>query len=151
MGVGTKVLGFDLRKASSPIVRLSDDATTTETILEADDEINQIVLAEQQQKRGSTLHLAAADDTGMVQVLDITGNPPPKGKVSTMRKLLHCAERASMVTSAVFRPRSRNLELASGGTDCQVCLWDANKPKYDTMGFVVVFLLPFLLFVLVLV
>lgn len=130
LGMGTKVIGFDLRKVSSPIVRLGDDSIVAETFLEADDEINQIVLVEQQHKRGSTsLHLAAADDTGMVQVLDITGQTPSKGKSPLKRNLLHCAERANMVTSAVFRPRSKNLELASGGTDCQVCLWDANKPK----------------------
>lgn len=133
MGVGTKVIGYDLRKASSPIVRLGDDATASATVLEAEDEINQIVLAEHQQKRGPpSLHLAAADDAGTVQVVNISS--PPKCKEAAIRLLLHCPERANMVTSAVFRPRSRNLELASGGTDCQICLWDANKPKYETLS-----------------
>ena len=130
MGVGTKVIGYDLRKVSSPIIRLGDDTTASTTILEAEDEINQIVLSEHQPKRGPpSLHLAAADDSGAVQVVNATS--PPKGKETTTCQLFHCPERATMVTSAVFRPRSRNLELASGGTDCQICLWDANKPKYE--------------------
>ena len=128
MGLGTKVIGFDLRKATSPVVRLFDDETASKTIMEAQDEINQIVLAEQLQKRGPpSLHLAAADDSGVVQVIDMMS--PLNGKEDSVRELLHCPERSSMVTSAVFRPRSRNLELASGGTDCQICLWDVNKAK----------------------
>ena len=115
------------------LIKLKEDPYAAEIIFEAEDEINQISIAEHRQKKGCPLqYLAAADDTGIVQVIDITSNSNEKssiGKASIKHELIHCTERASIVTSAVFRPRSKNLVLASGGTDCQICLWDVNKPK----------------------
>ena len=125
LSVGAEVFGYDLRKASLPVLRLA----TVEKLLEAEDEINQIVLAEGGIRRDPTLFLAAADDTGIVQVLD-NFDPSKTKKIPTKRVLQHCKERTSMITSCVFRPLStKTLDLASGGTDCQVCLWDINKPK----------------------
>lgn len=131
LGVGNKVLGYDLRKADSPIVQLTEEHFNN-PILEAEDEINQIVLSGQ--KPNQALHLAAADDTGTVQVTDsiepstrrhCSNNNSNKRK----RVLHHDKEQVSMVMTTVFRPRSKGLELASGGTDCQILFWDVNKPK----------------------
>lgn len=127
LSAGNKVLGFDLRKASSPIVKVNEDASKSmvNTILEAQDEINQISLAKQ--RRGSAFLLAAGDDSGLVQVSDNIDVSTSKG--SPKNVLFHSKDQGAMVTSCVFRPRAKNLDLASGGTDCQVCLWDVNKPK----------------------
>lgn len=58
LGVGNQVLGYDMRQASSPIIQLSQDPGSC-VILEADDEVNQIVLSEE--RRGRPLHLASGN------------------------------------------------------------------------------------------
>lgn len=119
LSLGCSVLAYDLRKADGPVIRES-----TEKLLEAEDDVNQVVISKR--KRDGTTFLAAADDSGVVQVLDGI-NGPRKGKGYRYCALRHGKD--GLVTTCVFRPRSKNFELASGGTDCQVCLWDVNKPK----------------------
>ena len=120
LSVETRVLAYDLRNASAPIVR-----EASQVVVEAGDDINQVVISGQ--RRDSGTFLAAADDTGIVQVLDgIEGSK--KGKGGPRRRILEHGQ-DTLVTSCAFRPRSKNVELASGGTDCRVCLWDVNKPK----------------------
>lgn len=139
----TAVQAFDLRKADSPIVSYEADWDLT-PILESPDEVNQIVFSPP--RRGRPLHLAAADDAGTVRVTD-SFQPTKDGRPVTIanevkrRRILYhghyghpagtVATEATtgMVTSVAFRPRCKNLELASGGTDCTVQLWDINKPK----------------------
>jgi len=131
--VGNKVLGFDLRKVASPIIRSGDEDTTTasiiETMLEAEDEINQVAISENAGQRDPTTYLAACDDTGIVQVLEGIEKVPAARKKSGKRVLVHSQDDTTLLSSCVFRPRSKKKELASAGTDCQVCLWDVSKPK----------------------
>ena len=108
-----------MRQASAPVIR-----EVSQTLVEAEDDINQIAISEKQ--RDSSFYLAAADDSGIVQVVQ-EGRDSKKGKRFSKQILEH--GRDGLVTSCVFRPRSKNLMLASGGTDFRVCLWDVNKPK----------------------
>ncbi|CAB9496048.1 WD repeat domain 53 [Seminavis robusta] len=138
LSVGTKLLSFDLRKASSPIVPYEAGSL----LLQASDDINQISVCEKR----NTSYLASADDAGAVQVIENNNKnnnsqqkPSKKSKkngatkktsrTTTTRILQHSQD--ALVTAAVFRPgaNSKTLELASGGTDCRVCLWDVQTPK----------------------
>jgi WD40 repeat protein len=136
--VEDSVVAYDLRKTTSPILT-EQPAWDLTPILESPDEVNQIAFSPD--RRGRPLHLAAADDSGSVRV---TLEQP---RMKLERRPLganefHMADQqqqssdidptaaiAAMVTSVAFRPRCKNLELASGGTDCTVQLWDVNKPK----------------------
>jgi len=64
--------------------------------------------------------VSAADDSGTVHLTN-----PPSGR---RRVLRHDSDNVAMVMSAVFRTKRKD-EIASGGTDCTVHLWDANKPR----------------------
>ena len=122
IGVGNQVLGYDLRKASSPIVKAVDDDLTE--IIDTEEEISQISFA----TRGST-SMAVADDGGKVFVTNPLSPPLPKKKKKRRRWVLqHDEDCLAMVTSCVFRPRGGDV-LASGGTDCMVRLWDVSKPR----------------------
>jgi WD40 repeat protein len=145
LSVENSVVAYDLRKATSPVIA-DAPAWDLTPILESPDEVNQFAFSPE--RRGRPLHLAAADDSGSVRVTDCL-EPSKDGKPVTQtsgrkRVLPHgqhdqqqqqssgidpTAAIASMVTSVGFRPRCKNLELASGGTDCTVQLWDVNKPK----------------------
>ena len=121
MSVGTQVNAYDLRQANAPVIR-----EASRTLFEADDDINQIAISEKQ--KDSSFCVAAADDSGVIQVVQegISGSRK-KGKGFSKQVLEHGRE--ALVTSCGFRPRSKSLTLASGGTDFRVCLWDVNKPK----------------------
>lgn len=129
------VLEYDLRKATSPI--LNQPTRNLTPILQNQDEVNQVTLvyhtskAPKGKKKGNKkqtknvgdtkLYLAASDDAGTIRFMD---------SASTSSQVLHHDENA-VVPAVTFRPGTKgNLELASGGTDCQVMLWDAFKPKY---------------------
>ena len=121
LSVENHVYGYDLRKASSPIIQ--DRSIDLSPILESQDEVNQIALSPL--RRSRPLHMAAADDAGTVRVTNCL-----EQGISTPHKRILQHAKDAMVTSVVFRPRcSKNLELASGGTDCTVVLWDAQKPR----------------------
>lgn len=150
LAVENSVVAYDLRKTSSPIITHPPDWDLT-PILESSDEVNQVAFSPA--RRGRPLHLAAADDSGSVRVTDCCLEPTKDGRPVTRsnfrkRILSHgqhdqqlqqqqqqssgidpAAAIAAMVTSVAFRPRCKNLEVASGGTDCTVQLWDVNKPK----------------------
>ena len=69
-----------------------------------------------------SLYLAAADDSGTVRFMDTA--------VESSQILHHDSNGVAVVPSCAFRPgATRGLELASGGTDCKVHLWDIFKPK----------------------
>jgi len=120
LSVENHVYGYDLRKATSPI--LQEPSSDLSPILESEDEVNQIALSPV--RRNRPLHLAAADDAGTVRVTDCL----EEGSTPRKRILQHADD--AMVTSVAFRPRcNKSLELASGGTDCTVVLWDAQKPR----------------------
>jgi WD40 repeat protein len=111
LSVNNHVFTYDLRKATAPIVRQEN----RQTLLEATDEINQISLS----CRGD-LWVSAADDNGTIQLTD---------PASARRRVLrHDSSNIAMTMSAVFRPKRRD-EIASGGTDCTVHLWDVSKPR----------------------
>jgi WD40 repeat protein len=115
LSVDNSVYTYDLRKASSPIVKQE----SRQVLMETSDEINQVSLS----CRGD-LWVSAADDSGTVQLT----NP-----VSGRRRVLHHdSDNVAMAMSAVFRPKRKD-EVASGGTDCTVHLWDVNKPRYACM------------------
>lgn len=119
LSVGTQVNGYDLRQANTPVIR-----EASQLLVEAEDDINQIAISDTQ--RDSSSYLACADDAGVVQVIQRRSSSK-KGKAFSKHTLEH--GRDGLVTSCGFRPRSKNLMLASGGTDFRVCLWDVNKPK----------------------
>jgi WD40 repeat protein len=98
--------------ATSPIVQID----LCQTLLEATEEVNQISCS----CRGD-LWVSAADDSGTVHVV----HPESKRR----RVLRHDSNNVAMAMSAVFRPKRRD-EIASGGTDCTVHLWDVSKPRW---------------------
>lgn len=111
LSVDNSVYIYDLRMATAPIIRQE----SRQTLLEASDEINQISLS----CRGD-LWVSAADDSGTVH---LTSRSQGKRRV-----LRHDANNVAMTMSAVFRPKRRD-EIASGGTDCTVHLFDVSKPR----------------------
>ena len=117
LGVGNRVLGYDLRKATSPIIKeISNDLTD---ILNVTEEVNQISFS--LSSRGATM-IAVADDGGNVRCTE------PSHRQRKQRVLQHDTDGLAMVTSCSFRPRGGN-QVAVGGTDCTVSLWDPSKPK----------------------
>ncbi len=138
--VGSSVYGYDLRNISSPIIKEFDyklDGLNGE-------EINQITFT----IYSNNVHIATADDDGLARVIDYAPNRKNGGNNSTTtttttpqsrkcKKLQHDINGSGLVTSAVFRPRSKNLDLATGGTDCTVCLWDVNRPRRPSASYVI--------------
>ena len=157
LSVGNGVYGYDLRNASIPIIR--NPTTNYSSILQNQDEVNQIQVSYAQQpqqtqkgnnKRKSggkssnsksknnkipsqsplqqSLYLAAADDAGTVRVMNtstLTGSSTPSSEI-----LHHDPNGVAVVPACAFRPRcTKGLELASGGTDCKIHLWDILKPR----------------------
>ena len=138
-----QVYGYDLRKATAPILR--QPTHDLSPILQNQDEVNQIALAYssfQQQLKSNTnkrkasrniassmmnvphpsLYLAAADDAGTIRVTRIDS--------ASSDILHHDPNGVAVVPSCAFRPGTKSLELASGGMDCKLQLWDVSKPRY---------------------
>lgn len=125
--VGSSVYGYDLRNATSPIIRDFDFQVTT---LEGGEEINQIQLMTHQATK--RIYMASADDDGRARVTDqilnrkiSTSSQAPSNKIL----LQHDTSGSGLVTSLAFRPKAKNVDLATGGTDCTICLWDVHRPK----------------------
>lgn len=150
LGVGNSVLEYDLRHAESPII-VSEPTQNWSGILQNQDEVNQIGLAyyrktttdskKKNKKKGGTkkrqqhqpssdeagsLYIAACDDAGKVRWAESSTN------ASTI--LHHDSNSVAVVPSCAFRPidnnNSKTLELASGGSDCKIHLWDIFRSKY---------------------
>ena len=125
--VGSSVYGYDLRQTTSPIIK---DYHHKLTNLDGGEEINQIVFASHSNK----IHLATADDDGYARVSDVIPNRMVENTTESgekrCRSLQHDENGSALVTSVAFRPRGgKNLDLATGGTDSTVCLWDVNRPR----------------------
>jgi len=76
------------------------------------------------------VYLAACDDAGTVRLL----------KNSTSSNILHHdSNGVAVVPACCFRPNFNHtgLELASGGTDCKIHLWDAFRPKKPISTFTI--------------
>jgi len=124
LAVGHQVLGYDLRKATSPIIlEPVQDLTLS---LETTDEVNQLSFSS---GRSGPVYIAAADDSGYVRVSDTLY---PSIQSQGRRKFLHHdPHQQALVTCAAFHPKI-NAELCSGGTDCTLNLWNMNKPHKAT-------------------
>lgn len=101
VAVGGDVEVYELRKAQEPI----------QTYALSTEEINQVVV----QNRGK--FLAAADDLGLVHVVDLE----IQKKFKTMR-----GGHQNMCSTVAFRPR-RSWEVVSGGMDCRLLRWDFSR------------------------
>ncbi|KAL7531084.1 hypothetical protein ACHAWF_003625 [Thalassiosira exigua] len=141
---GNRVYGYDLRyhteTSSAPIVRTPHFDLSE--LFGCGDEINQLSFSHPRRNDASGNYwMAAADDGGEARVATCPphrreGNegrsPDASARKSAPKpKILRHAEPESMgITSAsVFRPRCNDLYLATGGTDCTVKLWDADRPR----------------------
>jgi hypothetical protein len=86
---------------------------------------------QKQQPSTPSLYIAAADDTGTVRFMSADDS-------GQSQILHHDPNGVAVVPTCVFRPKNSSnnnkgyLELASGGTDCKIHLWDLLKPRYDT-------------------
>jgi hypothetical protein len=148
---------YDLRQAATPIVTTPTKDWTS--ILQHQDEVNQIALnyhfartqqqsnnnnknkkskgnknkskkqQPQQQESKPVLYMATADDAGMVRFVNTSTTTTD----DAAGVLAHDPEGMAVVPTCAFRPgacRKKNfLEVASGGTDCKLHLWDLLKPK----------------------
>lgn len=149
--VEQNVYEYDLRKATGPIIQ--EYTSNLTGILQNQDEVNQLALAwyskpssqsnkgKRKGKSGSgggkkreqtwsppSLYIAAADDAGTVRFMET--------KTDKSQILHHDTNGVAVVPTCTFRPSpsssfssKRGLELASGGTDCRIHLWDLLKPK----------------------
>lgn len=145
--IGSAVYGFDLRQASSPILQQHHYQLQP---LEGE-EINQIEFTTAQTNK--RIYIATADDDGFARVTDSIPNrlnanlnasssASTKAAANKCTLLQHCADTlssssAALVTSLAFRPKAKYLDLATGGTDCTVCLWDVNRPRRPSSTFVI--------------
>jgi len=139
MSVGSHVYGYDLRKATSPIVRTYEQDVSP--ILQNKDEINQICFERKRgliskNKQTDKIHLATADDAGDIRITAVSSSFEPEDKESKTgcTILSHTDSRMDtippLVTCIEYRPRVKEgVEIVSGGTDCTVRLWDATKPR----------------------
>jgi WD40 repeat protein len=137
LSVENCVYEYDLRKVTSPIV--NQPTRDLSAILQNQDEVNQLALAyhtpkpppsKGKRKNNSnkriiaqpTLYIAASDDAGTLRFMDASST-------TSSQVLRH--DPNAVVPSCAFRPSTQKgtLELASGGTDCKVLLWDVFKPK----------------------
>jgi WD40 repeat protein len=84
----------------------------------------------------NSLYLAACDDAGTVRFVDVHDTNTTSIDTSTI--LHHDSEGIAVVPTCAIRPRPLQnngmaavavLELASGGSDCKIHLWDLSKPK----------------------
>jgi WD40 repeat protein len=82
----------------------------------------------------NSLYLAACDDAGTIRFVDLHGTATS----TTSTILHHDPDGVAIVPTCAIRPRSLQkngkvanggLELASGGSDCKIHLWDLSKPK----------------------
>jgi len=129
--VGSNVYGYDLRNTSSPIVRQYDAHVSS---LEGGEEINQIAFSNKNNNK-SKVYLAVGDDDGQIRITDSfkersDNSNNNNNRDNNCRTLTHGSDDESsstLVTSVAFRPRG--IDLASGGTDCTVCLWDITRPR----------------------
>lgn len=117
LSVGSQIYTYDLRHAHMPI--LTEPSLVMN--LQSQDEVNQIAFSNQS-FRGQSTHIAAADDAGCIRFSDTIQEPLRNPKVA-----VHGS--GSMVPCLAFRPRVKGLELAAGGTDCRVALYDLQRPK----------------------
>lgn len=143
------VLEYDLRQAHGPI--LTHPTRDLSGILQNQDEVNQLSLAyycprpsgNHKKNKGKgggkkksnaggnpkdlveRLYLASADDAGTIRCMEADKDQS--------QVLHHDANGVAVVPTCAFRPLSASnrasLELASGGTDCKIQLWDVMKPK----------------------
>jgi hypothetical protein len=152
LSVGNTLYAYDLRHATSPVIS-SRTYQYCDTIFVANDEINQLSLLQQEsstsfKSRFSGLHVAAADDAGMVQVVtdyDFEWNcsstqSQSQSQSSRLQRqpctFIHsAADHSALVTSCAFRPghRRKTAHLVSGGTDCRICYWEiGTHGSYNT-------------------
>ena len=101
------MLEYDLRQAEVPVIHQATRDLTEE--IKTDDEVNQLSVSKH-------CLLAAADDTGAVRIWD--------GKHT--RILQPETDSPFLMTSCCFRSGD---QLASGGTNCAVYLWDIGRPR----------------------
>ena len=156
MSVENCVYGYDLRKATTPVIQ--QPTLHLSPILQHQDDVNQLQLVRYQppparptlnsnNKKKSTkkkskpqpqppsLYLASCDDAGTVRLTDLyTTTATP-----TCQVFAHDPNRVSLVPACCFRPvlpsssashkPSSNLEFVSGGTDCKLHLWNVGSTR----------------------
>ena len=148
LATGNSIYGYDLRKATCPVLK---EASANLSFLEFEDEVNQIVFSpptrtlsgggSKGNKRGRTptiprTLLAAGDDAGTVRVTESFDFMPTTTSTKQPKRRIYqhqSADQFAVVTSLAFRPRAKGIELASGGTDCQIHLWDATKESNKSL------------------
>ena len=108
VSVNTSVLLYDPNKLTTLIEHCTYNK----------DEINQISINE------SGNFLLACDDTGEIQVLDISTSKPKLYKT--------CRKHDNICSSITFHPH-RHWDMISGGLDCQVILWDYSRGRPYTI------------------
>ena len=125
-----------MRNTNSPIIRQHDFHLNS---LTGGDEINELSFGEFNKR----MYMAVGDDDGDIRIIDTVPNyasttnstakrtassntPCPS---STTNTLTHNPEASALVTSIAFRPQTKNIDIATAGTDCSICLWDVCRPK----------------------
>lgn len=148
LAAGNAMYGYDLRKADKPILL---EPTIDFSFMGSEDEINQIAFAPEimtnQRPSGggrkgkrsspsmaSKFLLASADDAGTVRVTESSFNNASACTTTvatTATQKYRVYTHGFMVTSLAFRPRAPRgaVQLASGGSDCQILLWDVSKDQ----------------------
>lgn len=136
---GTSIYGYDLRQTSSPILQQHHFQLKS---LEGGEEINEINMTTSLSNK--KVYMGTADDDGYARVSDavpnryVFGSDVPSKSNSDSILLQHAdASSNALVTSIAFRPRAKTLDVATGGTDSIVCLWDANRPKRPSSSFTI--------------
>lgn len=116
LSVDNAVLEYDLRQATTPILQQATRDLTEN--LQTTDEVNQLSVSSKK------MLLAAADDCGSVKIWDGT----------RLRDLQPESTDPFLMTCCGFRSGD---QLASGGTNCCVYLWDIGRPRKPLDSFLV--------------
>lgn len=135
--VGNSVYGYDLRNTSSPILRDFDFHVGA---LDGGEEINQIGIFTHSHQGKKRVYFASADDDGRARVTDHVPRRRSLSQSSSTPQctvLQHDTNGTGLVTTLAFRPKAKTLDLATGGTDCTVCLWDVHRPKRPSSSLVI--------------
>jgi len=94
---------------------------------------NMTTIVGDEDNSGGSLYLAACDDAGKVRWTEASSFDQSNNNNNSSTILHHDIHGVAVVPACAFRPNNNNgvgLELASGGTDCKIQLWDIVRPKY---------------------
>ena len=124
VSVGMTVREVDLRKLAAEGKAKGGADEVGRVVCRTEEEVGQCAVST------SGGHLACADDSGTVTVIDLDRQRKggKAGGSQAVKRLVRDGHQNTICSSVCFRPR-QPWDVVSGGLDCAVVLWDFNKAR----------------------